>query len=88
MKNAIFWDVTLCGSMFLHSVFKLLVTANAVPSSPILFTLMTETIRFSEMSVLTRATQSHPRRLHFSATEITEMLKSVCGEDCLSRKSV
>jgi hypothetical protein len=37
------------------SVFRLLVTANVVPSSPILVTLMTEAIRYSEKSVLTRA---------------------------------
>jgi hypothetical protein len=34
----------------------LLVTANVVPSSPIIFTLMMEAIRSSKMSVLTRAT--------------------------------
>jgi hypothetical protein len=35
----------------------LLVTANVVPSSPILVTLMVETLSSSEMSVLTRATR-------------------------------
>jgi hypothetical protein len=35
----------------------LLVTANAVPSSPILVTLMMEVIHSSETAVLTRATQ-------------------------------
>jgi hypothetical protein len=35
----------------------LLVAANVVPSSPILVTLTMEAIRFSETSVLTRATQ-------------------------------
>jgi hypothetical protein len=34
-----------------------LVTASLVPSSPSLVTLMMETLRFSETSVLTRATQ-------------------------------
>jgi hypothetical protein len=34
----------------------LLVTANFVPNSPILVTLMMEALRSSEMSVLTRAT--------------------------------
>jgi hypothetical protein len=38
-------------------MFRLLVTANVVPSSPILVTVMTEAIRSSETSVLTRATQ-------------------------------
>jgi hypothetical protein len=41
---------------FLHSVHLLLVTANTVPSSPILVTMMIEVIRSSEMYVLTRAT--------------------------------
>jgi hypothetical protein len=40
MKNGVFWDVTLYGSsknlVFLRSVRRLLVTANVVPSSPIL----------------------------------------------------
>jgi hypothetical protein len=36
MKNGVFWDV------FLRSVLRLLVTANVVPSSLILVTLMME----------------------------------------------
>jgi hypothetical protein len=43
-------------SAFLHSVHRLLVTAN-VPSSPILVTLMMEALSSSETSVLTRATR-------------------------------
>jgi hypothetical protein len=39
------------------SVRRLLVTANVVPSSPILFTLMTEAVRSSETSVFTKATR-------------------------------
>jgi hypothetical protein len=38
---------------------KPIVTANVLPSSMILFTLMTEAIRSSKMSVLTRATRRH-----------------------------
>jgi hypothetical protein len=38
-------------------VLQLLVTANAVPSSPTLVSLMMETIRSSETSVPTRATR-------------------------------
>jgi hypothetical protein len=74
MKNAVFWDVTLCGSCNnrclegtyrLHhqgnknrrSVLLLLVTANVVPSSSILVTLMMEAIRSSETSVLIAATR-------------------------------
>jgi hypothetical protein len=43
--------------VFLYSVLRLLVTANAVPSSPILVTLMKEVIHSSETSVLTRSTR-------------------------------
>jgi hypothetical protein len=43
--------------VFLRSMLRLLVTANVVPSSPILVTLMMEAIRSSETSVLTRATR-------------------------------
>jgi hypothetical protein len=42
--------------VFLRSVRRLLVTANVVPSSPILVTLMKEALCSSEKSVLTRAT--------------------------------
>jgi hypothetical protein len=58
--------VTLCGTIhtyyeseeaFLHSVRRLLVTANVVPGSPILVILMMEALRSSETSVLTRATR-------------------------------
>jgi hypothetical protein len=45
MKNAVFWDVTLCGS--------------CVPTSQILVILTMEAIRSSETSVVTRATQSY-----------------------------
>jgi hypothetical protein len=43
--------------IFLRSVRWLLVTASAVPSSPIHVTLMMEAMCSSEMSVLTRATR-------------------------------
>jgi hypothetical protein len=52
----------LCNTMknahlvFLRSERRLLVTANVVPSSPILVTLMMEALSSSEMSVLTKAT--------------------------------
>jgi hypothetical protein len=42
--------------IFLCSMHQLLITANVVPSSPILVTLMMEVLRSSETSVLTRAT--------------------------------
>jgi hypothetical protein len=44
-------------AVFLRSVRRLLVTANVVPSSPILVTLMKGALRSSETSVLTRATR-------------------------------
>jgi hypothetical protein len=51
MKNGVFWDATdAC------CVRQLLVAASVVPSSPILVTLMKETLGSSETSVLTRAT--------------------------------
>jgi hypothetical protein len=46
-------------AVFLCSTLQLLVTANIVPSSPILVTLMIEVIRSSETLVLTRGTQCH-----------------------------
>jgi hypothetical protein len=50
--------VALVGTfVILRSVRRLLVTANVVPSSPILVTLMMEALSSSEMSVLTRATR-------------------------------
>jgi hypothetical protein len=41
----------------LRSVYRLLVTASVVGSSPILVTLMKEELGYSETSVLTRATR-------------------------------
>jgi hypothetical protein len=41
----------------IHSLSRLLVTANVVPSSPIHVTLVMEATRSSETSVLTRATR-------------------------------
>jgi hypothetical protein len=63
MKNGVFWDVTPCDSCknqrfggtqrLLHQVDnQLLVMANVVPSSPIIITLMMETLSSSETSVL------------------------------------
>jgi hypothetical protein len=48
MKNVVFWDVTPCSAQ--HA--SVAVTANVVPSSPFLFTLMMEAL--------------HPRRRHSS----------------------
>jgi hypothetical protein len=43
--------------VFVRSVLQLLVTANLVPSSPILVTMIMEALRSSETLVLTRATR-------------------------------
>jgi hypothetical protein len=66
MKNAVFSDITPCGSCknrclgkTYRTVLRLLATANVVPSSTILVILMTEAIRSSETYVLTRATRRH-----------------------------
>jgi hypothetical protein len=45
--------------VFLRSLLRLSVTANVVPSLPILVTLIMEAIYFTETSVLTRATRRH-----------------------------
>jgi hypothetical protein len=50
-------EKTKCNLVFIRSVHRLLVTANVVPSSPILITLMMEAPGSFETSVLTRATQ-------------------------------
>jgi hypothetical protein len=47
----------LSAKTLLRSVRRLLVTANVVPSSPILVTLMMEALSSSETSALTRATR-------------------------------
>jgi hypothetical protein len=63
MKNGVFWDVTPCDSCKnrrfggTQGLGRLLVTAGAVPSSPILVTLMKEALSSSESSVPTRATR-------------------------------
>jgi hypothetical protein len=57
MKNAVFWDVMLCGFCNKIVARRLLFTAKIVPSSPILVTLMMEALHFSETSTLTRAKQ-------------------------------
>jgi hypothetical protein len=71
LMNAVFLDVTTCvfcedrhygrkvSLVFLFSVFHLPVTANAVPSSLILFTLIIEAVLSSDTSVLTGAARCH-----------------------------
>jgi hypothetical protein len=45
--------------VFLRSVLQLLVTPNVVPSSPNLFTLMTDAIHSYETLILTTATRHY-----------------------------
>jgi hypothetical protein len=44
---------------FLRSLLRLLVTANVIPISLILFALIIEAVNSSETSILTRATRRH-----------------------------
>jgi hypothetical protein len=86
-ENAIFWDATLFGfcknlrfgethEVFLQSVRRLIVIANVVPSSLILVTQMMDTVRYSETSVVTKATRRNIPEddiLHFTVSLVREM---------------
>jgi hypothetical protein len=62
--------------VLLHSLRRLLVIANVVPSSPILVTLMMEEVRSSETSGLTRATMRNISEDGILHSHRLEILKS------------
>jgi hypothetical protein len=62
--------------LFLRSVRRLLVTANVVPSSPILVTLMMEAPSSSETSVLTSAVRRNIAEDAILRSHRHEILKS------------
>jgi hypothetical protein len=67
---------------FPRSVLWLLVTANVVPSSPILVTLMMEAMHSSKTSVLSRATQHNIPEdgiLHSHRRENLKLYKLISG---------
>jgi hypothetical protein len=57
----VFYSISSINSLaiFLRSVRLLLVTANVVPSSPIIVTMIMKALHSSETSVLKRATWRH-----------------------------
>jgi hypothetical protein len=75
MTNAVLWDVTQCGFCqnrrfggtyrLQHSVPRLKITVNIVPSWPILVALMMEEIHPSETSVFTKANGAASQKTAF-----------------------
>jgi hypothetical protein len=59
MKRISELGTILAVTVLLNSIFQLLVTANVIPSSLILFTLTMKAIRSSQTLIQTTATQLH-----------------------------
>jgi hypothetical protein len=72
--------------VFLHSMCQLLITANVVPSSPIIITLMMKVLSSSEMSVLTRATGRNIPEDAILHSHRRENLKSYISKFCFKHE--
>jgi hypothetical protein len=76
METNIFWRMPSSGMLLPCSVRRLLVTANAVRSSPILFILMMKALGSSKTPVHTRATRRNISEVDILHGHRCENLKS------------